>query len=103
VAIARALAAEPPMLMADEPTASLDKASGREVVDYMKELARERGTTILLVTHDNRILDVADRIVYLEDGRLSAFTEAVIANTRQLLRTWPRPSSARTSRATSSA
>jgi putative ABC transport system ATP-binding protein len=87
VAIARALAANPPMLMADEPTASLDKASGREVVDYMKELAREHGTTILLVTHDNRILDVADRIVYLEDGRISAFTEAVIANTRQLLRT----------------
>jgi putative ABC transport system ATP-binding protein len=87
VAIARALAAEPPMLMADEPTASLDKSSGREVVDYMKELARERGTTILLVTHDNRILDVADRIIYLEDGRLSAFTDAVIANTRQLLHT----------------
>lgn len=85
VAIARALAAEPPMLMADEPTASLDKASGREVVDRMRTLAKEHGTTILLVTHDNRILDVADRIVYLEDGRLADFREAVISNTRDLM------------------
>ncbi|MFT7090554.1 MAG: putative ABC transport system ATP-binding protein, partial [Candidatus Azotimanducaceae bacterium] len=58
VAIARALAAEPAMLLADEPTASLDKDSGREVVEHMQRLAREQGTTILLVTHDNRILDV---------------------------------------------
>ncbi len=87
VAIARALAAEPPLLMADEPTASLDKQSGRDVVDRMKLLAKEQGTTILLVTHDHRILDIADRIVYLEDGRLSTFTEAVIANTRQMLKT----------------
>ncbi|HEY0915832.1 MAG TPA: ATP-binding cassette domain-containing protein, partial [Solimonas sp.] len=74
VAIARALAGEPKMLLADEPTASLDKQSGREVVDRMKALAKEQGCTILLVTHDNRILDVADRIVHLEDGKLSNFT-----------------------------
>ncbi|MFT4798348.1 MAG: putative ABC transport system ATP-binding protein, partial [Candidatus Azotimanducaceae bacterium] len=74
VAIARALAAEPAMLLADEPTASLDKDSGREVVEHMQRLAREQGTTILLVTHDNRILDVADRIVHLEDGELMSFT-----------------------------
>jgi len=80
VAIARALVGEPAMLLADEPTASLDKQSGREVVDRMKVLAREHGTTILLVTHDNRILDIADRIVHLEDGRLSTFTDSVIAN-----------------------
>jgi putative ABC transport system ATP-binding protein len=85
VAIARALVAEPAMVLADEPTASLDKASGREVVDRMQSLARERGTTILLVTHDNRILDVADRILHLEDGRLSTFTDAVIANTEQMM------------------
>ena len=85
VAIARALVAEPAMVLADEPTASLDKASGREVVDRMQALARERGTTILLVTHDNRILDVADRILHLEDGRLSTFTDAVIANTEQMM------------------
>jgi putative ABC transport system ATP-binding protein len=80
VAIARALVSEPAMLLADEPTASLDKKSGREVVDHMKRLARENETTILLVTHDNRILDIADRIVHLEDGRLSTFTDAVVAN-----------------------
>jgi putative ABC transport system ATP-binding protein len=85
VAIARALAAEPAIVMADEPTASLDKQSGREVVDRMKVLAKEQGTTILLVTHDNRILDIADRIVHLEDGRLSTFTDAVIANNRHMM------------------
>jgi len=85
VAIARALVGQPAMLLADEPTASLDRASGREVVERMQTLAREQGTTILLVTHDNRILDVADRILHLEDGRLSTFTDAVIANTRQMM------------------
>jgi len=87
VAIARALVGEPAMLLADEPTASLDRTSGREVVDRMQSLAKEHGTTILLVTHDNRILDVADRILHLEDGRLSTFTDAVIASTAQLMHT----------------
>lgn len=86
VAIARALVGEPAMLLADEPTASLDKKSGREVVERMKFLAKEHGTTILLVTHDNRILDIADRIVHLEDGRLSTFTESVIANNRLMMK-----------------
>jgi len=85
VAIARALVGEPAMLLADEPTASLDKQSGREVVERMKYLAREHGTTILMVTHDNRILDIADRIVHLEDGRLSTFTDSVIANNRHMM------------------
>ncbi len=70
VAIARALVSQPKILLADEPTAALDKQSGRDVVDLMQKLAKEQGCTILLVTHDNRILDVADLIVYLEDGRL---------------------------------
>ncbi len=86
VAIARALAGAPQMLLADEPTASLDKQSGREVVDRMKALAKEQGCTILLVTHDNRILDVADRIVHLEDGKLSNFTDSVLANNQQMMR-----------------
>jgi putative ABC transport system ATP-binding protein len=85
IAIARALAGEPPMLLADEPTASLDRQSGREVVDRMQELARQQGTTILLVTHDNRILDVADRVVHLEDGHLETFTDAVISNTQHMM------------------
>ena len=85
VAIARALVAEPQLVLADEPTASLDKQSGRDVVELMRTLAREQGCTVLLVTHDNRILDIADRIVHLEDGRLHSFTEGVISNTRQLM------------------
>jgi putative ABC transport system ATP-binding protein len=70
VAIARALASHPQIVLADEPTAALDKKSGRDVVEIMQCLAKEQGCTILLVTHDNRILDVADRIIYMEDGRL---------------------------------
>ncbi len=70
VAIARALISEPQIVLADEPTAALDKKSGRDVVELMQKLAKEQGCTILLVTHDNRILDIADRIVYMEDGHL---------------------------------
>jgi putative ABC transport system ATP-binding protein len=70
VAIARALVSRPKIVLADEPTAALDKKSGRDVVELMQKLAKEQGCTILLVTHDNRILDIADRIVYMEDGRL---------------------------------
>ncbi len=70
VAIARALVAEPKIVLADEPTAALDKKAGRDVVELMQKLAKEKGCTILLVTHDNRILDIADRIIYMEDGYL---------------------------------
>ena len=70
VAIARALVHHPKLVLAAEPTAALDKHTGREVVDLMSSLAHEQGTTIILVTHDNRILDVADRILNMEDGRL---------------------------------
>ena len=70
VAIARALVSRPKVLLADEPTAALDKASGREVVDILHRLAKQQNCAIMLVTHDNRILDVADRIITLEDGRL---------------------------------
>jgi putative ABC transport system ATP-binding protein len=71
VAIARALVSHPKIILADEPTAALDSKSGREVVDLMQKLAKEQGCTILLVTHDNRILDIADRIVHMEDGHLA--------------------------------
>ena len=70
VAIARALVSHPAIVLADEPTAALDSKSGRDVVNLMQQLAREQGSTILLVTHDNRILDIADRIIHLEDGKL---------------------------------
>jgi putative ABC transport system ATP-binding protein len=72
VAIARALICHPKIVLADEPTAALDKKSGRDVVEIMQKLAKEQDCTILLVTHDNRILDIADRIIYMEDGRLIA-------------------------------
>jgi putative ABC transport system ATP-binding protein len=72
VAIARALVSHPKIVLADEPTAALDKKSGRDVVELMQKLAKEQGCTILLVTHDNRILDIADRIIYMEDGQLKS-------------------------------
>jgi putative ABC transport system ATP-binding protein len=70
VAIARALVSNPRLILADEPTAALDSKSGREVVNLMHDLAKQRGCTILIVTHDNRILDVADRLIQMEDGCL---------------------------------
>jgi putative ABC transport system ATP-binding protein len=70
VAVARALVASPALVLADEPTAALDKDSAAEVVDLLKRMGAARGTTTLLVTHDNRILDRADRILTLEDGRI---------------------------------
>ncbi|ONG54211.1 ABC transporter [Pseudoroseomonas deserti] len=70
VAVARALVASPGLVLADEPTAALDKASGQEVVRQLRDLARSRGVAILLVTHDPRILDIADRVVSMEDGRI---------------------------------
>jgi putative ABC transport system ATP-binding protein len=71
VAIARALVGQPKILLGDEPTAALDKESGRTVVELMQQLAREQKTTIIMVTHDNKILDVADRIIIVDDGRLA--------------------------------
>ena len=70
VAIARALAAQPELLLADEPTAALDGRTGREVVELLRRLAREQGCGVLMVTHDPRILDVADRLLEMEDGLL---------------------------------
>ncbi len=71
VAIARALVSNPAIVFADEPTAALDKNSGMQVVKLLKRLGKERGTTTVMVTHDNRILEMADRIVVLVDGEIS--------------------------------
>ncbi|MCU0944773.1 MAG: ATP-binding cassette domain-containing protein [Rubritepida sp.] len=70
VAIARALVGDPGLILADEPTAALDKVTGHEVVQLLRRLAKGQGVPILLVTHDPRILDLADRIVAMEDGRI---------------------------------
>lgn len=74
VAVARALVGNPEIVMADEPTAALDHESGRVVVEILKTLGRERGTTTLMVTHDDRIMDLADRILTMEDGRIVSDT-----------------------------
>ncbi|BAY98408.1 ABC transporter-related protein [Tolypothrix tenuis PCC 7101] len=79
VAIARALVSRPKIVLADEPTAALDSKSGRDVVNLMQQLAKEQGCTILMVTHDNRILDIADRIVHMEDGKLAQDRAVTVA------------------------
>ena len=72
VAICRALVNRPKMILADEPTAALDKDTGRQVVDILYGFAKNSGCTIMIVTHDNRILDVADRIVTMVDGYVAS-------------------------------
>lgn len=81
VALARALVGRPRLLLADEPTASLDRETGREVIELVRQLARDDGAAVLLVTHDDRILDVADRILHLDDGRLVSYAAAVARST----------------------
>jgi putative ABC transport system ATP-binding protein len=83
--IARALVNRPRIVLADEPTASLDKQSGRDVVELIQDLAREDGAAVILVTHDNRILDVADRILHLEDGHIKSLSVAVSEGTSRML------------------
>lgn len=68
VAIARALAGNPEIILADEPTAALDSQSGRNVMEMMSDLAHQRGRAVVIVTHDSRVLNFADRIVKIEDG-----------------------------------
>ena len=75
VAIARALAPEPDLVLADEPTASLDSKSGQDVVELLGDLCRRRGSAVLLVTHDLRLLKDADRIWGIEDGRINPWKE----------------------------
>jgi putative ABC transport system ATP-binding protein len=72
VAIARALAGDPAILLADEPTAALDSHSGRTVMTMLRDLTRSRGRAVVIVTHDNRILEFADRVVRIEDGKIGS-------------------------------
>jgi len=71
VAIARALASDPPVVLADEPTAALDSTSGRTVIELLQRLAHQHNRAVVMVTHDPRVLAYGDRILHLEDGRLS--------------------------------
>ena len=70
VAIARALAGSPPAILADEPTANLDTTAGRQVLWLFRDLARQQGKGLLIVTHDPKVREVADRVVGIRDGRL---------------------------------
>jgi len=79
VAIARALAGDPPIILADEPTAALDSHSGQTVMEILAGLARERKRAVVMVTHDNRVLHYADRIVRIEDGRIVEQREEMVA------------------------
>jgi putative ABC transport system ATP-binding protein len=72
VALARALAGSPEILLADEPTAALDSHTGRAVIELLCELAHERNRAVVIVTHDSRIVDLGDRLVRLEDGKISS-------------------------------
>jgi len=71
VAIARAIVANPSIVLADEPTAALDGENGRAIMTILAEIARERGHAVLIVTHDPRLLPFADRVVHIEDGRIT--------------------------------
>ena len=71
VAIARSLINEPKVILADEPTGNLDSKTGQEVMMILHEIAREQGYSVVLVTHDPRVEDIADRVLWLEDGKLS--------------------------------
>jgi putative ABC transport system ATP-binding protein len=70
VAIARALAGRPPLVLADEPTASLDATSGRQVTEMLREISEEQHATVLVVTHDSRIFELSQRVIRIEDGRI---------------------------------
>ena len=70
VAIARAFVNKPRIILADEPTGNLDSRTGQEIIDHMKSLQKEMGTTIITVTHDDKMLSAADRMAWIRDGRL---------------------------------
>jgi putative ABC transport system ATP-binding protein len=71
LSIARALANEPRIILGDEPTANLDSRHGRDVMRLLRDIAKSRGRAVIVVSHDQRIREVADRVLWLEDGRLT--------------------------------
>lgn len=75
VAIARALANDPAIILADEPTGNLDLKTGREIIQLLKELNEEKGVTIISATHDLKMLDVSDRVIWIRDGRIAKIEE----------------------------
>ena len=78
VAIGRALANQPPLILADEPTAALDTERGTKVMGLLKKIARERRSAVITVTHDHRMIEGFDTVYHLEDGRLARMTHAQV-------------------------
>jgi putative ABC transport system ATP-binding protein len=76
VAVARAFACRPPILLADEPTGNLDSATGRHVIELLLELHRDYGTTLVLVTHERDVASLMQRVITLRDGRIASDGEA---------------------------
>jgi putative ABC transport system ATP-binding protein len=75
VAIARALVNDPALILADEPTANLDSKIGREIMRLLQRIAREQRRSVVIVSHDQRIKEIADRVLWLEDGQFKAIVE----------------------------
>lgn len=86
VAIARALAGDPPLLLADEPTAALDAEQGRVAMSLLRRRAHEKGTAVLVVTHDPRVREFADRVIEMEDGRLHRIVRRLRTPNRKVVR-----------------
>ena len=80
VAVARALANRPSLILADEPTASLDSVRGRQVMELFRKVAHEQDAGVIVVTHDHRALDAFDRTIEMEDGRLHPSSSTAIPN-----------------------
>ena len=89
VAIARALAGDPGIILADEPTAALDSHTGRNVMKMMADLARKRNRAVVIVTHDSRVVNFADRIVRIEDGAIASAVETDLAPSALLMPSLP--------------
>ncbi|MFN8188618.1 MAG: ABC transporter ATP-binding protein [Gaiellales bacterium] len=83
VSIARALANHPPLLLADEPTANLDSENGHEVMELLRDLTRREESAVVVVSHDPRLETIADRVLWLEDGRITATREPSLASSER--------------------
>ncbi|MEM1933459.1 MAG: ABC transporter ATP-binding protein [Desulfurococcaceae archaeon] len=85
VAIARALANDPSIILADEPTGNLDLTTGKQIINLLKEISMNRGVTVITNTHDLKMIDVSDRVVYLRDGIIERIEERQVVEIRDLI------------------